>query len=223
METHPLDLAELARESLNFLRPRLKNVELDTAGLAHPLPILGDKSQLEQIIINLLLNGLESMKFRGRLSLEGMTDTDAEGHPTAVLRVRDSGPGIAPEARERVFDLFYTTRSSEGFGIGLFVSRRIAERHGGTLRAESHPEGGAVMVLTLPAAGKGRLILSSRAGSRSSRKFRASAEAMRRRQTAATSDRKDAAAPLVVGAKRAALRLISGAVSGRTYSGAFCR
>ena len=57
METHPLDLAELARESLNFLRPRLKNVELDTAGLAHPLPILGDKSQLEQIIINLLLNG----------------------------------------------------------------------------------------------------------------------------------------------------------------------
>lgn len=152
METHPLDLAELARESLNFLRPRLKNVELDTAGLAHPLPILGDKSQLEQIIINLLLNGLESMKFRGRLSLEGMTDTDAEGHPTAVLRVRDSGPGIAPEARERVFDLFYTTRSSEGFGIGLFVSRRIAERHGGTLRAESHPEGGAVMVLTLPAA-----------------------------------------------------------------------
>lgn len=152
METRPLDLAELARESLTFLQPRLKNVELDTAGLAHPLPILGDKSQLEQIIINLLLNGLESMKFRGRLSLEGMPDTDAEGHPTAVLRVRDSGPGIAPEAREQIFDLFYTTRSSEGFGIGLFVSRRIAERHGGTLRAESHTEGGAVMVLALPAA-----------------------------------------------------------------------
>ncbi len=152
METRPLDLAELAWESLNFLQPRLKNVELDTAGLAHPLPILGDKSQLEQIIINLLLNGLESMKFRGRLSLEGMPDTDAEGHPTAVLRVRDSGPGIAPEAREQIFDLFYTTRSSEGFGIGLFVSRRIAERHGGTLRAESHTEGGAVMVLALPAA-----------------------------------------------------------------------
>ena len=72
------------------------------------------------------------------------------GRKEAVLRVRDSGTGIAPDALEQIFDLFYTTRSSEGFGIGLFVSRRIAEQHGGTLRAESPAEGGAVMILSLP-------------------------------------------------------------------------
>lgn len=152
MEARPLDLAEVAGESLNFLKPRLKDVEVDMTGLAVPLPILGDKSQLEQLILNLLLNALESMNFRGRLHLSGTLASNAAGRPEAILRVRDSGTGIAPEAREQIFDLFYTTRNSEGFGIGLFISRRIAERHGGSLKAESHPDGGAVMILALPAA-----------------------------------------------------------------------
>ena len=150
METKALDLAELARECLSFLSPRLARIELNLDDLASPLPILGDRTQLEQIIINLLINALESMNFKGKLWISGTLESGPDGRKEAVLRVRDSGTGIAPDALEQIFDLFYTTRSSEGFGIGLFVSRRIAEQHGGTLRAESPAEGGAVMILSLP-------------------------------------------------------------------------
>ena len=90
------------------------------------------------------------MNFKGKLWISGTLESGPDGRKEAVLRVRDSGTGIAPDALEQIFDLFYTTRSSEGFGIGLFVSRRIAEQHGGTLRAESPAEGGAVMILSLP-------------------------------------------------------------------------
>ncbi len=87
----------------------------------------------------------------GRLGFAGGRITAEDGQDRVYLRVSDSGRGIRPEALEQIFDLFYTTRNSEGFGIGLFIARNIAEQHGGSLRAESGAEGGAVMILTLPA------------------------------------------------------------------------
>ena len=79
METKALDLAELARECLSFLSPRLARIELNLDDLASPLPILGDRTQLEQIIINLLINALESMNFKGKLWISGTLESGPDG------------------------------------------------------------------------------------------------------------------------------------------------
>jgi two-component system, NtrC family, sensor histidine kinase HydH len=76
----------------------------------------------------------------------------AEEDGVLVLQVRDHGPGIPPEERARIFEPFYTTRTS-GTGLGLSVARRVVELHGGTLTAEDAPEGGALFRIVLPASG----------------------------------------------------------------------
>ena len=70
-----------------------------------------------------------------------------------LLNIRDSGKGITRQDLEKIFDLFYTTRNSEGFGLGLFISRRIVEQHGGLLHAESDPGRGASFRVELPVGG----------------------------------------------------------------------
>ena len=155
-----VDMAELVRESLRFLHPRLKNVELDLSGLPAPLELTGDRVLLEQLILNLLLNALDSMEDKGRLTISGAFapsddgggQADAGGG-TVLLNIRDSGKGIPRQDLEKIFDLFYTTRNSEGFGLGLFISRRIVEQHGGLLYAESDPGRGASFRVELPVGG----------------------------------------------------------------------
>lgn len=72
-----------------------------------------------------------------------------------MLIIRDTGPGIAPEISSRIFDPFFTTKPvGKGTGLGLSISYRIVQEHGGALSAANHPQGGAVMTLTLPAAQK---------------------------------------------------------------------
>jgi two-component system, NtrC family, sensor histidine kinase HupT/HoxJ len=77
-------------------------------------------------------------------------ETTAEG-ANVQLRLRDNGPGIAPEHLSHIFDPFFTTKPvGKGTGLGLSISYGIVEQHGGTLRAHNHPEGGAEFVLELP-------------------------------------------------------------------------
>ncbi len=149
-EDIPLDMTELVRECLGFLRPRLKNVEL-VLDLPETLPVRGDRALLEQLLLNLLLNALDSMGDEGRLRIWGRgSEKDGGG---ITLAVEDSGPGIARENLERIFTVFFSTKGAQGFGLGLFVARSIAERHGGLLWAESDEGKGATMMLELPGAG----------------------------------------------------------------------
>ncbi len=145
----PQNLADILRESIAFLRPRMKNVTLDTDGLADELPLRGDRILLEQLFINLLLNALESMDNKGKLVIVGER-RERDGKPVLHIEVQDSGHGIAPENLNRIFDPFFTTRGSGGFGLGLFISRRIVEAHKGTLRAESEAGRGASMITEFP-------------------------------------------------------------------------
>lgn len=145
----PQNLADILTESIAFLRPRMKNVTLDVSRLADDLPLRGDRILLEQLFINLLLNALESMDNQGELRIVGERRT-RDGKPVLHIKVQDSGHGIAPENLERIFDPFFTTRGSGGFGLGLFISRRIVEAHKGTLRAESEAGRGASMVTEFP-------------------------------------------------------------------------
>ena len=115
------------------------------------LPVLGDRVQLQQVLLNLILNAAEAMSYveEGMRELLISTEEDQAGVRVAV---RDSGPGIDPEHLEQVFDAFYTTKSG-GTGMGLSICRSIIHAHGGKLWAEANEPRGAVFQFTLPGAG----------------------------------------------------------------------
>ena len=122
------------------------------ATLAPGLPeVLGDRIQLQQVLLNLLLNACDAVKEcepAGRhIDLDARAD--AEGQMLHVV-VTDHGHGIAADGLERVFDAFFTTKP-EGLGLGLAICRQIATAHGGRLWAEHNGERGAAFHLTLPA------------------------------------------------------------------------
>jgi PAS domain S-box-containing protein len=112
-------------------------------------PVHGDRVQLQQVVLNLLLNAVEAMgsSETGARDLLISTEQDRTG---VVVAVHDSGPGIHPEHLERVFNAFYTTKSS-GMGMGLSICRSIIEAHGGRLWAEANEPRGAIFQFTLPA------------------------------------------------------------------------
>lgn len=147
MNVTRLNLSQLVGESLTFLAPRLKNVRVNIRGLDPLLAVDGDQALLQQLIINLLFNALDSMDDEGELQISGFVQ-EREEDGGICLMIRDSGKGIDRDNLERIFDLFYTTR--KGFGLGPFISRQIAEQHGGILYAESEDGQGATFVLELP-------------------------------------------------------------------------
>jgi two-component system, LuxR family, sensor kinase FixL len=104
--------------------------------------------EVQQVMINLVLNGLDAMQGAARENLLEIATCQDGGH--LHLIVRDHGPGIPAETMPRLFEPFVTTKPG-GLGLGLAISRGIAERFRGELNAENHPEGGAVFRLTLPA------------------------------------------------------------------------
>ena len=114
------------------------------------LSVLGDRVQLQQVLLNLILNAAEAMGSveEGARELLISTEEDQAG---VVVAVRDSGPGIDPEHLDRVFDAFYTTKPS-GTGMGLSICRSIIHAHGGKLWAEANEPRGAVFQFTLPGA-----------------------------------------------------------------------
>jgi signal transduction histidine kinase len=118
--------------------------------------LAGDRVQLQQVLINLILNATEAMSAvedRVReLTIVSRQDA-ADAVPNAVIiEVRDCGHGLDPQSAERVFQAFYTTKP-EGIGIGLSISRSIIEAHGGRLWASGNAPHGAVFQFSLPAAG----------------------------------------------------------------------
>jgi PAS domain S-box-containing protein len=113
------------------------------------LPVLGDRIQLQQVLLNLVLNAAEAMRSVevGVRELLISTEQDQAG---ALVAVRDSGPGIDPAHLDRVFDAFYTTKSN-GTGMGLSICRSIIDTHGGRLWASANVPRGAMFQFTVPA------------------------------------------------------------------------
>jgi len=118
--------------------------------LASSLPMVeGDRTQLQQVILNLILNAVEAMGGidEGRRELRINTEMEAAGG--ILVTVRDSGPGLDPADVERVFKAFYTTKP-KGMGMGLAICRSMVEAHGGRMWASANEPGGAVFQFTLP-------------------------------------------------------------------------
>ena len=125
--------------------PLSSGVTVDKNLPDHLPEIAGDQDQLKQAFLNILLNGIQSIGRRGTLRVSAYRQGDE-----ICARFADSGPGIAEEVMERLFDPFSTTKKS-GVGLGLTITRCIIENHGGTIRVANGSGGGAVFTVSLPA------------------------------------------------------------------------
>ena len=114
-------------------------------------PIQGDRVQLQQVVLNLVLNAVEAMNSVEEGARELSIRIEQIQAGGVVVEVRDSGPGIDRDRTERVFEPFYTTKAS-GVGMGLAICRSIIVAHGGRLWVDANEPQGAVFRFTLPAA-----------------------------------------------------------------------
>jgi PAS domain S-box-containing protein len=117
------------------------------------LPVQGDRVQLQQVVLNLILNAVEAMSTLEAGPRELSISTEQTQTGGVLVSVRDSGPGIEPDHLDRVFEAFYTTKSS-GVGMGLSICRSIIDAHGGRLWADMNASCGAVFRFTLPGVDK---------------------------------------------------------------------
>lgn len=147
-----VDLNDAIEEVIALVGGELsKNRVVVRAQLARGLPpVRADRVQLQQVMLNLILNALEAMSHIDEEMRELVIGTDAREPDEVLAFVADSGFGITPENRERVFESFYTTKAG-GIGIGLSICRSIIEAHGGRSWADSRVPRGAVLSFTLPA------------------------------------------------------------------------
>jgi signal transduction histidine kinase len=115
--------------------------------------IRGDRIQLQQVILNLIVNAVEAMSGVGEGTRELLIGTGQEASGDVLVSVRDSGPGLSLESFDRLFDAFYTTKP-RGLGMGLSICRSIVEAHGGRIWAMANDSGGATFQLSLPTGGE---------------------------------------------------------------------
>jgi signal transduction histidine kinase len=147
----PLEVGEAIRDVVDIVQgeARAKRVTLIAAAGSDLPPVMGDRVQLEQVMINLAMNGIEAM---GAVNeRERCLEIGACLDPADEVRVyvSDTGPGLDEAQRERAFDAFYTTKP-RGMGMGLAISRSIVESHGGRLWAERNRGAGETFQFTLP-------------------------------------------------------------------------
>ena len=146
-----VDLNRLVADVIQFARGVLVSGEVAVSvNLAPDLPqIAGDGVQLEQLLLNLISNACDAMK-RQEPAQRGIAVSTLHASDGSVeLLVTDTGPGLDATALDLIFDPFYTTKEN-GLGLGLSISRKIAQAHGGTLSVESRRGAGATFRLKLP-------------------------------------------------------------------------
>jgi signal transduction histidine kinase len=146
-----LDLNATIRDVLALARSEVHRhgVVVETHLAADVPRILGDRIQLQQVLLNLIMNAIEAMNGVGDGPRVLVVRSDPDAAPGVLVAVCDSGPGLDPQRLDRLFEAFYTTKP-HGLGLGLAISRRIIEAHGGRLWATANVPRGAVMQFTVP-------------------------------------------------------------------------
>jgi two-component system nitrogen regulation sensor histidine kinase NtrY len=139
-----VDLEELMRETLQLYREVKPGVELAWTVTSEARRARFDKEQLRGVLINLLDNAVEATPAPGSVDVRAFGNNGS-----VVLQVRDSGPGIPAEAKEKLFLPYYSTKG-RGSGLGLAIVHRVVTDHGGTIRVEDNRPKGTVFTIELP-------------------------------------------------------------------------
>jgi C4-dicarboxylate-specific signal transduction histidine kinase len=151
-----LDVNETIQEVMALARSEIQRngVALETQLSAHVPVVLADRVQVQQVLLNLVMNAIEAMRgVSGGPRVLALSSELVEA-TEVVMAVRDSGPGFEPQYLDRLFEAFYTTKAN-GLGLGLAISRRIIEAHGGRLWASANVPHGAVVQFTVPIGSEG--------------------------------------------------------------------
>ena len=146
-----MDINEAVREVIELSRGEAAKTGVRVRKeLADGLPLIqGDRVQLQQVVLNLIINAVEAMSGVSDGPRELLVSTRTSDTGDVRVAVRDSGPGLTPAALERLFEPFYTTKPG-GLGLGLSICRSIIEAHGGRLWASANVPRGAIFQFTLP-------------------------------------------------------------------------
>jgi PAS domain S-box-containing protein len=146
-----LDIDEVIRETLALVGGELRRygVVLKTDLAAGGRPVLGDRVQLQQVLLNLMMNGVDAMKGVAERTRELVVSSSLAETGSVLVSVEDTGPGLDPAVAQRIFEPFFTTKS-EGLGMGLSICRSIVEDHRGQMWTSPRVPHGAAMYFTIP-------------------------------------------------------------------------
>ncbi len=152
LELKLLNLCDVLKETIAVVAPdaqaRQVNLSLDTP--PHPLLVRGDRVQIQQVVLNLILNGMDAMNGSPGAERLVVVEARAASPEWVEVDVKDSGTGLPPEGPSRIFNPFFTTKAN-GMGMGLAISRTIIEAHGGKIQAANNADKGCTVRFTLPA------------------------------------------------------------------------
>jgi two-component system sensor kinase FixL len=152
LEYVSLDLNEVVTEVARLVASdaAIRNVPMRVEEAAGLPRVRGDRVQLQQVVLNLVLNGLDAMREPGTSDRKSLVIRTFKDSAAVVgVAVQDTGPGIAEKSVDHIFDALYTTKA-DGIGMGLAIARTIVEAHGGRLTAQNNDDGGATFQFTLP-------------------------------------------------------------------------
>jgi two-component system sensor histidine kinase HydH len=146
LELEPVEIRKIVTHVCDLLRPEAstRKVEILAEVESDLPPMTADSVRLTQMLLNIVINGIQAVNGPGQVKVSA-----TRAGENLLLRVQDTGPGIPVEKLGDIFDPYFTTKA-EGSGLGLWIAQQIAVAHGGDLRAENAPGGGALFTLALP-------------------------------------------------------------------------
>jgi two-component system sensor histidine kinase HydH len=148
VKRQPISLQALLNDSIKLIKDRAaeKNISIQTQNNARVDELRIDPDRINQVLLNLYLNAIDSMKSGGELKVEIFSDAQ---HRDVVIQVSDTGGGISRENLSKIFEPYFTTKST-GTGLGLAIAHNIIEAMGGKITAESDKEVGTTFSITIP-------------------------------------------------------------------------
>jgi signal transduction histidine kinase len=141
------DLEQVVIELVSTFTPRARNKDIEVVSEVSPMKVHAVKGEIQQVIANLLTNAIDASPKKTKVRVRARRFGSAVFGDVVQISVGDSGPGIPPEFREKIWEPFFTTKEGVGTGLGLWVCRQIVQRHRGIIRAHSTHEGTVFTVL----------------------------------------------------------------------------
>jgi PAS domain S-box-containing protein len=158
MDSSQVSLVQLIEECLFFLKHKIKQkkITVEQHYGTSPAVVSGDEKLIQQLLINLIINAIQAVNPSGHINVTVRTTNSAAEGEQAVVEIKDDGIGIHEADADKIFDPFFTSRKKGGFGLGLFISRIIVEKHGGSIVATSGgKEQGTTLTVRFPLSRKG--------------------------------------------------------------------